>query len=126
MKPSEISLRPSCARCGKSSRCTTTGKRPNSEGSLSGEPEPLPGRGRFIGGRPMAGKEARGVEAADADLFRGRSYVLTGSDAVLEMWLEKIGARLVRLEPAEHDRLVALVSHLPQLLSTLLALLIAG
>jgi prephenate dehydrogenase len=83
-------------------------------------------RGRFIGGHPMAGKEARGVEAADADLFRGRNYVLTGSDAVLEMWLEKMGARLVRLEPAEHDRLVALVSHLPQLLSTLLASLIAG
>jgi prephenate dehydrogenase len=74
----------------------------------------------------MAGKEARGVEAADADLFRGRNYVLTGSDAVLEMWLEKMGARLVRLEPAEHDRLVALASHLPQLLSTLLASLIAG
>src|SRR5260370_42565837 len=42
------------------------------------------------------------------------------------MGLEKMGARLVKLEPAEHDRLVALVSHLPQLLSTLLASLIAG
>ena len=83
-------------------------------------------RGRFVGGHPMAGKEARGVEAADADLFRGRNYALTGSDAVLESWIEKIGARLVRLEPAEHDRLVALVSHLPQLLSTLLASLIAS
>ena len=82
--------------------------------------------GRFVGGHPMAGKEARGVEAADANMFRGRNYVLTGSDAVLEMWLEKMGARLVKLEPAEHDRLVALVSHLPQLLSTLLASLIAG
>ena len=83
-------------------------------------------RGRFVGGHPMAGKEARGVEAADADLFRGRNYALTGSDAVLESWIKKIGARLVRLEPAEHDRLVALVSHLPQLLSTLLASLIAS
>jgi prephenate dehydrogenase len=82
-------------------------------------------RGRFVGGHPMAGKEARGVEAADADLFRGRNYVLTGSDAVLEMWIGKIGARTVKLEPAEHDRMVALVSHLPQLLSTLLASLIA-
>jgi prephenate dehydrogenase len=82
-------------------------------------------RGRFVGGHPMAGKEARGVEAAEADLFRGRNYVLTGSDAVLEMWIGKIGARAVKLEPAEHDRMVALVSHLPQLLSTLLASLIA-
>ena len=82
-------------------------------------------RGRFVGGHPMAGKEARGVEAADADLFRGRPYVLTGNDPELENWIAKIGARLVRLEPAEHDRLVALVSHVPQLLSTALASLIA-
>jgi len=78
-------------------------------------------RGRFAGGHPMAGKEARGVEAADADLFRGRPYVLTSPDPELERWIQKIGARLVVLDAAEHDRLVALVSHLPQLLSTALA-----
>ncbi len=78
-------------------------------------------RGRFIGGHPMAGKESRGVEQADADLFRGRPYVLTARDAELEKWIERIGARLVILDPQEHDRLVALVSHLPQLLSTALA-----
>ena len=72
----------------------------------------------------MAGKEARGVEAADAELFRGRPYVLTGDDEQLESWIVKIGARLVKLEPAEHDRVVAVVSHLPQLLSTALASLI--
>ena len=82
-------------------------------------------RGRFIGGHPMAGKEARGVQAADADLFRGRNYVLTGGDAELESWLAKMGARVVQLEAADHDRRVALVSHLPQLLSTSLASLIA-
>jgi prephenate dehydrogenase len=73
----------------------------------------------------MAGKEVRGVAAADGDLFRTRPYVLTAADPELERWIEKIGARLVKLEPAEHDRLVALVSHLPQLLSTALASLIA-
>ncbi len=78
-------------------------------------------RGRFIGGHPMAGKESRGVEQADADLFRGRPYVLTARNAELEKWIERIGARLVILNPQEHDRLVALVSHLPQLLSTALA-----
>lgn len=73
----------------------------------------------------MAGKEARGVAAADADLFRTRPYVLTASDPELERWIEKIGARLVQMGAAEHDRLVALVSHLPQLLSTALASLVA-
>jgi prephenate dehydrogenase len=82
-------------------------------------------RGRFIGGHPMAGKESRGVEAADADLFRGRPYVLTARQPELEKWVEAIGARLVILDPAEHDRLVAVVSHLPQLLSTALANVIA-
>jgi prephenate dehydrogenase len=82
-------------------------------------------RGRFVGGHPMAGKEARGVQAADANLFQSRPYVLTGSDAALEHWIAKIGARLVKLDAGEHDRLVALVSHLPQLLSTALASLIA-
>lgn len=83
-------------------------------------------RGRFVGGHPMAGKEVRGVEAADANLFEGRPYVLTGSDRELEDWIARIGGRLVRLEPDEHDRLVALVSHLPQLLSTALASLLTG
>jgi len=78
-------------------------------------------RGRFIGGHPMAGKETRGVEAAEAGLFRGRPYVLTSSDPELEGWILKTGARLVHLDPAGHDQLVALVSHLPQLLSTALA-----
>ncbi len=78
-------------------------------------------RGRFIGGHPMAGKESRGVEAADAELFRGRPYVLTAREPELEKWINAIGARLVILDPTEHDRLVALVSHLPQLLSTALA-----
>jgi prephenate dehydrogenase len=81
---------------------------------------------RFVGGHPMAGKESRGVEHADPDLFRGRPYVLTAREPQLEAWIERIGARLVLLEPAEHDRQVAFVSHLPQLLSTTLASVLAG
>ena len=81
---------------------------------------------RFVGGHPMAGKESRGVEHADADLFRGRPYVLTSREPDLEGWIQKIGASLVILDPAEHDRQVAFVSHLPQLLSTALALLLEG
>jgi prephenate dehydrogenase len=75
----------------------------------------------FIGGHPMAGKESRGVEHADPDLFRGRPYVLTEPEPWLMNWVERIGARPVILAPEEHDRLVALVSHLPQLISTALA-----
>ena len=83
-------------------------------------------RGLFIGGHPMAGKESRGVEHADADLFRGRPYVLTAREPELEAWIERFGARLVIMDPQEHDRQVAFVSHLPQLLSTTLASVLAG
>ena len=83
-------------------------------------------KARFVGGHPMAGKESRGVEHADPDLFRGRPYVLTSREPLLESWIERIGARLVILSPEEHDRLVAVTSHLPQLLSTALASVIGS
>ena len=83
-------------------------------------------RARFVGGHPMAGKESRGVEQAEADLFRGRPYVLTSRDAELESWIERIGARLVVMTAEEHDRLVAVTSHLPQLISTALASVIGA
>jgi prephenate dehydrogenase len=90
--------------------------------------------GRFLGGHPMAGKEKRGAESADARLFAGHPYVLTPGDpaemetpAVLEFrsWLKKIGARVLVLGAEEHDYLVAYSSHLPQLVSTALAAMIA-
>ena len=83
-------------------------------------------RGRFIGGHPMAGKQSRGVSEADADLFHRRPYILTSRDPELERWIAGIGARVVILDPAEHDRLVALTSHLPQLISTALGISIGG
>ena len=52
--------------------------------------------------------------------------MLTSREPQLEDWIERIGARLVILDPAEHDRQVAFVSHLPQLLSTTLASILAG
>jgi prephenate dehydrogenase len=81
----------------------------------------------FIGGHPMAGKEKRGIENAEADLFRGRPYVLTNTEEnspilnEFKWWLSQIGANVVITSPAEHDRAVAFTSHLPQLLSTALA-----
>lgn len=82
-------------------------------------------RGVFLGGHPMAGKETTGVAAAAAGLFQGRPYLLTAEPpAEFASWLEKIGARVHVLDPADHDRLVAHTSHLPQILSTALALTI--
>ena len=85
---------------------------------------------QFVGGHPMAGKETRGVAAADADLFRGRNYVLTPSDDTPALrWfrsqLERFGSIVTTLVPEEHDRLVAYTSHLPQILSTILACTLA-
>jgi len=91
-------------------------------------------RGQFLGGHPMAGKEKRGAAAADGELFRSRTWVLTPDDpAELETpaardftaWLRRFGARLVTLDCDEHDRLVAMTSHVPQLASTALAALLA-
>lgn len=82
-------------------------------------------RCEFLGGHPMAGKALRGVAAADADLFRGRPWILTSEiDHPFRKWLAAFGAREIILDPARHDRLVAWSSHLPQLASTALASLI--
>lgn len=84
----------------------------------------------FLGGHPMAGKETRGASGADAELFRGRTWVLTPdepaelrTEAAREFvsWLGRIGARVVTVDADAHDRAVALTSHLPQLASTAIA-----
>ena len=85
---------------------------------------------RFIPGHPMAGKENSGIEYADADLFRDAVWLLTpylGQDleqpniaAFVEL-LHKLGTRVVMFDPHEHDRICALVSHLPQMISTAFA-----
>jgi prephenate dehydrogenase len=91
-------------------------------------------RCQFLGGHPMAGREKRGVEAAEADLFQGRPYVLTPrSQAELDTpmarelagWIQRIGASTIVLSPEDHDRIVAFTSHLPQLGSTALAAMLA-
>lgn len=90
------------------------------------------GPAAFLGGHPIAGKEQRGADAADPDLFRGRPYVLTpvapASAAVNQFrsWLALIGANLVDMTAQEHDATVAFTSHLPQLLSTALAATLNG
>jgi prephenate dehydrogenase len=76
---------------------------------------------RFIGGHPIAGGTATGAAAADPDLFRGRTVVLTptvDSDpaacaAVRSVWAA-VGARVLEMSAARHDEILALTSHLPQ------------
>lgn len=89
----------------------------------------------FLGGHPMAGKAERGVERAEADLFRGAVYVLTppngrlaGAPVVEEFveWIKRIGAVPWVLNPHVHDEVVAWTSHLPQLLSSALALTVSS
>lgn len=82
---------------------------------------------RFVGGHPMGGSERSGPETASGALVDGIVWVLapgTGVEAAavdrVEAWVAKVGAQPVRMEPARHDRLVAMVSHLPQVASTAL------
>ena len=87
----------------------------------------LPPSVSFIGGHPMAGRETSGVEAADGDLFQGCNYILiAGSgaseearDSVAAM-VRQIGANPLFMDAAEHDILVAGISHLPLLISVAL------
>ncbi|MEO5896904.1 MAG: prephenate dehydrogenase/arogenate dehydrogenase family protein [Vicinamibacterales bacterium] len=82
----------------------------------------LPPHVRFIGGHPMAGAAAAGRLAARPDLFAGRRWILTPDSqsrqadlAGLCALVEAIGAVPHVMDAAEHDRLIAFVSHLPQL-----------
>jgi len=86
---------------------------------------------RFLPGHPMAGKEHSGVEYADGRLFDGAVWLLTPYPeqkpendpklAAFTSLVDKFGARLISIDAAEHDRVCALVSHLPQMVSTAFA-----
>jgi prephenate dehydrogenase len=82
-------------------------------------------RNPFLGGHPMAGKEVSGIENAGADLFRGRAWAYTphaaGAAEPFADFLDAvraIGAHPLNLSPEQHDRYVALVSHIPFLVSS--------
>lgn len=86
--------------------------------------EVLPEEVYFIGGHPIAGSESSGVENADPLMFNKRVWLLcpspnTPTDALLNLIeiIEDMLAIPVTMEPEEHDRLMATLSHLPQLLS---------
>jgi prephenate dehydrogenase len=82
---------------------------------------------RFIGGHPMAGSEQIGLGGADPDLFAGAVWVLTptattdlGAFDRLKGVVMSLGADVLVLSPGDHDRLVAVVSHVPHLVAATL------
>lgn len=82
----------------------------------------------FVGSHPMAGSEKTGVEAARADLVDGSPCIVTRTvrtdrralAKVVSFW-KALGGRTTVLSPAEHDRMVALISHLPHVVAFSLA-----
>jgi prephenate dehydrogenase len=85
------------------------------------------GSGRFVGGHPVCGSEARGAEHASAELFEGATWFLTPLAAteperyrLVHGFVSGLGATPVAVDPVAHDRLVALTSHLPHVLANLL------
>lgn len=83
---------------------------------------------RYVGSHPMAGRERGGAIAGRADLFVGRPWVITpnaksesaGIKLVADL-AATLESAVVTVSPKDHDRAVALVSHVPQLVSSLLA-----
>lgn len=82
----------------------------------------------FVGGHPMTGSEKSGPDAASADLFQGAPFFLcpisSAPDSALSgatRLVQGVGANPLVMSAEEHDRVVAQLSHLPQILSTLLA-----
>ena len=87
---------------------------------------------RFVPSHPIAGGERPGIEHADAGLFRGRLTICTplastdraALERIEHLWT-RVGARVERMSPEEHDRIFAAVSHLPHLLAFALVAMIA-
>ncbi len=101
-------------------RCTITDVGSTKDWSLR-----LPGR--FVGGHPVCGREARGPAHASADLFDGATWFLTpvtGTEPdryrLVHGFVVSLGAVPVAIDPRAHDRVVALTSHLPHALANLL------
>jgi prephenate dehydrogenase len=76
---------------------------------------------RFVAGHPLAGSTSRGIAAARADLFENSTWFVDRDDATVREIIAACGANAEIVDAAEHDRAVALTSHLPQIISTALA-----
>jgi len=87
---------------------------------------------RFLPTHPMAGREVGGAESARGDLFLGRPWIIDPDGVSPELLaagrelIEICGAHIIEMGSSEHDKAVALVSHLPQILSSTLAAQLEG
>ncbi len=86
----------------------------------------LPSTVFYVGGHPIAGNERSGMEAAVNGLFNSRWWILTPhrggkryriASRCLEGWIKKFGARTAMMSPQDHDRVLAMISHLPHLVA---------
>jgi prephenate dehydrogenase len=89
--------------------------------------------GRFLPTHPMAGREIGGAGSARADLFQGRSWIITPtqdclseSKALVVELIEALGATPIELSATDHDAAVAKISHLPQIAASLVAKQLTG
>ncbi|MFW5999213.1 MAG: prephenate dehydrogenase [Halanaerobiaceae bacterium] len=89
----------------------------------------------YIGGHPITGKEVSGPQVAEKNLFRGKQYVLTppGGDMSAGEHFDRLrrlvattGCQITVVTPEEHDRLLAITSHLPQVAASMLVNYLAG
>jgi prephenate dehydrogenase len=89
------------------------------------EPLRAAAKSDFVAGHPFAGSEKSGLAAASAALFEGKPWFVDSEDARVKAIIEACGARQVVVDAKEHDEMVALTSHLPQIVSTALGSMLA-
>ncbi len=119
-------VREAASACPKGTLITDAGS--TKQAIVAALDEGLPRGCRFLGSHPVAGSEKTGVSHARADLFEGRVTVITPTrntraedfDLLEEFW-EALGSVVVRMSPEEHDRALAITSHLPHLAAAALA-----
>lgn len=120
-------VRDAAAACNRPTLITDAGStKANIVAELTAE---LPGGCRFVGSHPLAGSEKTGAANASADLFGGRTVVVTPTDTSqtedverLRTFWTALGATVQTMSPNDHDRILAATSHAPHLIAAALAL----
>ncbi|WP_159622535.1 prephenate dehydrogenase [Ruania rhizosphaerae] len=95
---------------------------------IEAQADPALDLSRYVGSHPMAGREKSGAAAASADMFTGRPWVIAAHSGSAERAVLAVralasdaGAAVVSMDAGEHDEAVALISHVPQLMASLMA-----
>ncbi len=118
-------VRKAAAHCPEGALITDTGS--TKQTIVAELDQGLPRGCRFLGSHPLAGSEKTGATFARADLFEGRIAIITPTKNtraedfdVLEQFWQALGSVVVQLQPDEHDRALALTSHLPHIVASAL------